>query len=47
MMLILLLLLLQHKEVIVPYLLKLLKGLESVIWNDEVKLHETDRKSRV
>lgn len=34
---------LQHKQVITPYLLRLLKGLAKSVWVDEVKITKTDR----
>lgn len=33
----------QYKDQIVPYLLKVLRGLAKAIWVDEVRIHETDR----
>ncbi|GAB6030041.1 hypothetical protein CHUAL_005725 [Chamberlinius hualienensis] len=34
---------LQHKDKIIPYLLKLLKGLAKVVWVDEVRIRLSDR----
>lgn len=33
----------QHKTLLVPYFLKLLRGLTKAIWLDEVKIHDSDR----
>lgn len=35
---------LQHRETILPYLLKLAKSLGKATWTDEVKLNSTDSK---
>ena len=35
---------LQHKEKILPYLLKLARNLGKVVWLDEIRQHLTDRK---
>ncbi|GFR25953.1 pi4ka [Trichonephila clavata] len=35
----------QHSENIFPYLMKLLRGLAKAIWVEEIRMHDTDRKS--